>query len=145
MPRERTIWRPEAARVHSGVQFGTFCSPSPAPPGWLTGWMQTGVLASDPDGLPGLSEQKARGQSVSSSSCKPLLPCPRQLASPGIRSFSTYTNTYNGTEALGFIQSRLHTLSVPFESTCPHLLLPQKQDEVSVSSRPSFKPPGYQG
>ena len=135
----------EPGRLHSGVQLGTFCSPSPATPGWLTGWLQTRVLTSDPAGLLDLSEQKAQDQSVSSSLCKPLLPCPRQLASPGIRSFSTYTNTYNGTEALGFIQSRLHTLSVPFESTCPHPLLPQKQDEVSVSSWPSFKPPGYQG
>ena len=73
------------------------------------------------------------------------LPCPHQLASPGICSFSTYTNTYNSTKALGFIQSRLYTRSVPFESTCPHPLLPQKQDEISVSSRLSFKPPGYQG
>lgn len=116
--------------------FGTFCSPSPATPGWLTGWLQTGVLISDSAGLLGLSEQKAQGQSVSSSLCKPLRPCPRQLASPGIRSFSTYTNTYNNTKALGFIQSRLYTRSVPFEITCPHPLLPQKQDEVSVSSRP---------
>ena len=58
---------------------------------------------------------------------------------------SALTNTYNGTQALGFIESsRLHVLSMPFESACPHPLL-QRQDKVSTSSPPSFKPPGYQG
>lgn len=92
----------------------------------------------DSAGLPGLPEQKDGGQSVKAvhyaSRCCPAPPAGITQAF----AHSALTITYNGTQALGFIQPpRLHALAVPFESADSQPLLPQRQDAVSTSP-PSF-------